>query len=242
MSNEQEIDRLERINEFYKRGDVMDELLIDREVELLKRLINPSGRAIEIGCGNGYLTERLARLFNNLFVLEPSLKNLELMRSRVSIPAKNIFNALLEDFQIKHKFDEIIFLNILEHVEDPISSLRKVESMLSDEGRVYISVPNCMSLNRRAGLKMGLLESYDKFAPKDVEVGHRRLYTVQMLTDHIEAAGLRLEAMKGLYLKPLAESQMIELGMDVVKAFHRLGEDIPEYCASLFAIARKRYY
>lgn len=242
MNRQNEIDRLEGINDFYQKGDPMDELLIEREVELLKRMVDPSAKAIELGCGSGFLTERLAKIFADLYVLEPSQRNLDLMSNRVKLPKEKVIKSLLEDFETENKFNEVIFLNILEHVEDPIESLKKVEQLLSDEGRVYISVPNCMSLNRRAGFKMGLLPRYDQFAPKDIKVGHRRLYTVQMLTDHIEQAGLRLEVMKGIYLKPLAESQMIGLGMEAIKAFHLLGEDIPEYCASLFAVARKRHY
>lgn len=119
-------------------------------------------------------------------------------------------------------------------------SLKKIETLLSDEGRVFISVPNCMSLNRRAGFEMGLLESYDKFAPKDYELGHRRLYTVEMLEEHLELSNLELETIKGIYLKPLAEAQMVELGLDAVKAFYSLGEDVPQYCANLFVVAKRK--
>ena len=149
---------------------------------------------------------------------------------------------LLEDFRSPRKFDYIFFLNVIEHVEDPVASLRQVAALLRDEGAIFISAPNCMSLNRRAGFQMGLLDSYDTLAPKDLRVGHRRLYTTRMLEDHCDQAGLRVVQMKGLYLKPLSERQMIELGDEVVRAFHLLGEDIPEYCACLLAIAAKKHY
>lgn len=238
MNKKDEIKRLEEISDFYKNGDLMDELLVDREIELIKKSVHKAGCAIEIGCGNGYSTERLIRLFDDLFVLEPSKKNLELMEDRLN---RNIdtFMGLLEDFQTDKKFDQVIFLNVLEHVADPIIALTKIESFLSDGGQAFISVPNCMSLNRRAGIEMGLLENFDKFAPKDIQLGHRRLYTVELLKEHIESSGLKLETIKGIYIKPLAESQMVELGLDVVKAFYSLGEDIPEYCANLFAVAKK---
>jgi 2-polyprenyl-3-methyl-5-hydroxy-6-metoxy-1,4-benzoquinol methylase len=242
MSSQKEIERLEGINTFYEKGDPMDEKLIDREVHLLERFADRSGKAIEIGVGNGYLTERLVKIYNNLSILEPAQKNIDLMKKRVELSDEKIFKGLLEDFERTEKYDEVLFLNILEHVEDPIESLKKVEGILSDEGTVYISVPNCMSLNRRAGYKMGLLPTYSQLAPKDIEVGHRRLYTVQMLTDHIEKAGMRLEAMKGIYLKPLSEKQMFSLGEEAINAFHLIGEEIPEYCATLFAIAKKRNY
>ena len=136
----------------------------------------------------------------------------------------------------------MFFLNVIEHVEDPIASLKSLTDVVKDEGLIFISAPNCMSLNRRAGYRMGLLSSYDKMAPKDYEVGHRRLYTVDMLMDHCDQAGLKVLEMKGMYLKPLSEVQMLGLGDDVVRAFYALGEDVPQYCASLLAIATKKYY
>ena len=136
----------------------------------------------------------------------------------------------------------MFFLNVIEHVEDPISSLQALTHLVKDEGLIFISAPNCMSLNRRAGYKMGLLKSYDQMAPKDYEVGHRRLYTVDMLTDHCERAGLKVLSMKGMYLKPLSEAQMLNLGDTAVRAFYALGEDVPQLCACLLAVATKKYY
>jgi len=235
-----EIEMLERISDFYKNGDLMDEILVEREVSIIKKIIrNTKGRTLEIGCGNGYSTERLIKLFNEYYVLEPSSKNLELMKSRVGVEV-NAINNLLEDFETDKRFDNIIFLNVLEHVADPIISLKKIEKLLTDEGRVFISVPNGMSLNRRAGFEMGLLESFDKFAPKDYELGHRRMYNVEMLKEHIELSNLEIETIKGIYLKPLAEAQMIELGIEAIRAFYSLGEDIPQYCANLFVVAKKK--
>jgi len=57
-----------------------------------------------------------------------------------------------------------------------------------------------------------------KWRPK-IKAGHRRLYTVDMLADHCNQAGLKVLTIKGMYLKPLSEAQMIALGDDVVRAF-----------------------
>lgn len=63
-----------------------------------------------------------------------------------------------------------------------------------------------------------------------------------MIKKHCEDAGLRVIDIKGGYLKPLSERQMCDLGMDAVKAFYSLGEEIPEYCANLFVVCTKRFY
>jgi 2-polyprenyl-3-methyl-5-hydroxy-6-metoxy-1,4-benzoquinol methylase len=238
--NDKEIEHLESINLFYEKGDYMDRLMIDREIEIIKRYIRPNAAALEVGCGDGFSTEKLAALFADLEVVEPSKKNIELLRKR--LPEILCQNALLEEYQTDKKFDFLFFLNVIEHVEDPIGSLKLLRQLLRDEGLIFISAPNCMSLNRRAGFRMNLLPTYEQMAPKDLEVGHRRLYTVEMLREHCESAGLRVIDMKGMYLKPLAESQMLALGDAAVRAFYALGEEIPQYCACLLAIATKKYY
>jgi 2-polyprenyl-3-methyl-5-hydroxy-6-metoxy-1,4-benzoquinol methylase len=238
--NKKEIAHLESINPFYEKGDYMDQLMIEREIEIIKRYEITGKSALEIGCGDGLSTEKLWELFEDLEVVEPSKKNIDLLMKK--IPNVTCHNVLLEDYKSDRKYDFVFFMNVVEHVEDPIASLKALSNFVNDEGLIFISAPNCMSLNRRAGYKMKLLKSYDQMAPKDYEVGHRRLYTVDMLTDHCNQAGLKVLSMKGMYLKPLAEKQMIELGDDAVRAFYRLGEDIPQYCASLLAVATKKYY
>lgn len=235
-----EIEHLESISAFYEKGDYMDELMIDREIEIIRRYATEGKSALEVGCGSGSSTEKLCRLFADLEVIEPSSKNVALLRKR--LPEAVCHEVLLESFSSARKYDFIFFLNVIEHVEDPVASLKVLAGLVKHEGLVFISAPNCMSLNRRAGYKMGLLEDYEKMAPKDYAVGHRRLYTVAMLLDHCDQAGLKVLSMKGMYLKPLSETQMIALGDPAVRAFYALGEDIPEYCASLLAIATRKYY
>ncbi len=235
-----EVEHLDSISSFYERGDAMDELMIDREIDLIKRYPIDGKSALEVGCGSGSCTERLSEIFSDMEVVEPSRKNIELLRRR--LPNMLCHEALLEDVDLERKFDYVFFLNVLEHVEDPVDSLQYLEKLVKHEGLIFISVPNCMSLNRRAGYKMGMLEHYEELSAKDIEVGHRRLYTVDMLNDHCERAGLKLLDIKGIYLKPLSERQMLELGEGAVRAFLELGEDIPQYCASLFAVATKKFY
>ncbi len=238
--NEKELEHLESINPFYEKGDYMDRLMIGREVEIVRQYNYLGKNALEVGCGDGTSTEQLHKLFSDMDVVEPSKMNISLLRKK--LPDIACHNVLLENFSIDKKYDFVFFLNVVEHVEDPIASLAALARFVKDEGLIFISAPNCMSLNRRAGYKMGLLKSYDQMAAKDIEVGHRRLYTVAMLEDHCQQAGLKVLSMKGMYLKPISEKQMIELGDDAVRAFYSLGEDIPEYCASLLAVATKKYY
>jgi 2-polyprenyl-3-methyl-5-hydroxy-6-metoxy-1,4-benzoquinol methylase len=235
-----EIEHLDSFSGFYEEGDHMDELMVAREIDIIKRYYVEGKSALEVGCGSGFCTEKLDAIFDDLEVVEPSPKNIEMLKQR--LPNIVCHEALLEHFVPDHKYDFIFFLNVIEHVNDPILCLRYLAKLIKHEGMIFITAPNCMSLNRRAGYKMGVLESYDKLAPKDIKVGHRRLYTVDMMKEHCEQAGLKVLDMKGMYLKPLTEGQMIDLGEDVIRAFYLLGEELPEYCASILTIATSKYY
>lgn len=237
---DKETEHLESFSEFYERGDPMDELMVDREVDIIKRYHVDGKSALEVGCGSGTCTVKLGKTFKDLEVVEPSKGNIALLKEKW--PDIVCHEMLLEDFSPDKKYDFVFFLNVIEHVEDPVASLKALSKLVRHEGLIFITAPNCMSLNRRAGYKMGVLESYDKMAPKDLEVGHRRLYTVDMMRDHCEQANLKVLDMKGMYLKPLSEGQMIALGDDVVNAFYLLGEEIPQYCASILAVATVRHY
>lgn len=235
--NKAEIERLNAISGFYEKGDYMDELIVDREMEFVQKYCNVKTNALEIGCGNGYSTKKLLAIFDDLEIVEPSRKNIAMMKDRVQCEVV-CHNVLLEDFETDRKFDNVFFLTVLEHVLDPIDSLRQLGKLVSRNGNIYISVPNCMVLNRRVGYRLGFLRDYHDLSPKDYRVGHRRVYTVDELLRHCTEAGLRIITLKGIYLKPLPEKDMIELGDAKVRAFYALGEDIPQYCAVLFAVAK----
>lgn len=238
--SKKEVEHLESFTSFYERGDHMDELMVDREVDIISRYYVEGKSALEVGCGSGTCTVKLGKTFKDMEVLEPSSGNIALLKNKW--PDIVCHEELLEDFCPEKKYDFIFFLNVIEHVEDPVASIKAISKLVKHEGLIFITAPNCMSLNRRAGYKMGILESYDKMAPKDLEVGHRRLYTVDMMKDHCEQGGLKILDMKGMYLKPLSEGQMIALGEEVVNAFYLLGEEIPQYCASILTIATTKYY
>jgi 2-polyprenyl-3-methyl-5-hydroxy-6-metoxy-1,4-benzoquinol methylase len=237
-----ETDRLEQISEFYTHGDRMDELGIDRQVEIIKSYPSKGKSVIEIGCGSGYSTAQLIDTFTDYHVVEASEENCNLLRKRLGEKTPPIGRCLFEDLIPNTKYDYIFFTHIIEHIENPVEALRKCYAMLKDDGMIFISAPNCMSLNRRIGVKIGMLDTYEKLAPKDIRVGHRRLYTVGKMKEHCELAGLKIIDMKGIYLKPLSEIQMYEMDSEVVKALHYIGEEIPEYCATIMAIAGKEYY
>jgi SAM-dependent methyltransferase len=77
-----------------------------------------------------------------------------------------------------HRFDTIICMNVLEHVEDDAGALRFMHSVLAATGRAVILVPAFQFLH-------GTI---------DAAIGHYRRYTRKMLLPPMRAAGFEIEA------------------------------------------------
>jgi SAM-dependent methyltransferase len=73
-------------------------------------------------------------------------------------------------------FSTIVCLNVLEHVEDDLASLRTMRQMLEPTGRLVLLVPALPAL----------------FGSLDIELGHVRRYTPKALESAFAATDLRM--------------------------------------------------
>lgn len=59
------------------------------------------------------------------------------------------FCGRIEDFETDRRFDLILALNLIEHVQNPLAVLQKLRSMLSPAGAILVKTPNYDSLDAR---------------------------------------------------------------------------------------------
>jgi 2-polyprenyl-3-methyl-5-hydroxy-6-metoxy-1,4-benzoquinol methylase len=143
-------------------------------------------KLVEVGAGTGNFSEMLlAEKPDNLALVEPSEmfrfleQNISQLESDTSV---NYYNAIFSDAadNLREKPDTIIYVNVLEHIEDDRSELRKVYETLDAGGHCLIFVPAFMSL-------------YGAF---DEKVGHFRRYTKNELEEKAKAAGFKIAKSK----------------------------------------------
>ena len=103
-----------------------------------------------------------------------------------------------------------------------------------------INVPNAHSLHRQLGVKMGLLEKVTDLNAQDKKLGHKRVYTPALLSEHIQQSGLVADRIGGIMLKPLSNRQMNDWDEPMLKALFELGDDFPELSSELYAALRPR--
>jgi glycosyltransferase involved in cell wall biosynthesis len=139
-------------------------------------------KVLEIGAGTGNLTLQLiprklywASDINPLYL--SYLENVS--RNRPYLRVCYTDGQAGESYPREQRFDTVICLNVVEHLEDDLGALRNIRSVLEDAGRAIILVPCGPWL-------MGTL---------DEVLGHQRRYTRTQLRDLVAKAGFSLETL-----------------------------------------------
>jgi SAM-dependent methyltransferase len=137
----------------------------------LRRILPADGdrRILDVGCGDGLFLDQLAPwghaegLESDATTLSPSAAH-----------RKIHLGPFDGTFRPEAPFDLILFLDVLEHLDDPVAALARARSLLTPSGAVFLSVPAFPSLWTR----------------HDELNHHRRRYTTTTLARDAAAAGL----------------------------------------------------
>ena len=136
------------------------------------------GSVAEVGAGVGHFSSLILETnIKSLMAFEPSNNMYPLLKEalRADKRAKAI-NGFFGKEEGGECFDSVLYVNVLEHIEDDASELATVRDALSPEGHLLIFVPALPWL-------------YSEF---DRKIGHFRRYTKKGLVDLVHGAGLSI--------------------------------------------------
>jgi SAM-dependent methyltransferase len=172
---------------------------------------NIRGDVLDIACGDGLLTEVISKnqYVTSIYGVDNSKEVIMTAKKRQYGCPATFYSSLFEKFSLKRKFDSVLAINILEHVNDQIYFLKKIKSFLKKDSKVYIYVPNADSFHVLLAVEMGVIP--DKYHlnqwQKDF-VGHNIHYDIHLLSSHIKASGLTIVDIGSIIFKPFSNPQM----------------------------------
>jgi len=142
-------------------------------------------KILDIGCGTCGLTIFLKNNgYVNITSVDSSREMIEMSKrllKKNKINHKNIYhksiNVLAKE---KNKFDYIICLDVLEHIENDKQAFKNLLKILDKKGNLIISVPAIPAL----------------YGPKDTKVGHYRRYSKKMLENLINQDNLKVKLIR----------------------------------------------
>jgi len=101
-------------------------------------------KILDIGCGGGLLCEPMSRLGADVFGMDASEKNIEVAKIHAKKSSLNIeyFCSSPEKFKSDVKFDVILNMEIIEHVEDVDFFLKSCAKLLKKNGIMFVATLN----------------------------------------------------------------------------------------------------
>ncbi|HMK27084.1 MAG TPA: class I SAM-dependent methyltransferase [Chitinophagaceae bacterium] len=203
------------------------------------------GNLLELGSFKGDFTKRLLPRFEDITCVEVSDKAIEVARETLGSKVKFV-EASFETATLNSKYNNIVLTHVLEHLDDPIAVLKRVNNeWLADGGRFFLVCPNANAPSRQIAVKMGLISHNTAITPAEAEHGHKITYTLDTLEADAKAAGLNVVYRSGIFFKALANFQWDRLlNTDIISkeyldGCYQLGQLYPDLCSSIFLMCEK---
>lgn len=163
----------------------------DENLALLRH--GPSDvRVLDVGCGSGVLGARLRTQGNSVWGIDsaPDVAKVAAGRLERFMLADITDHAGVGELLGDERFDAIVFADVLEHLTDPVATLRSYRRFLAPGGAVFVSVPNIAVWNVRLGLLFGRF----RYTPTGtLDRTHLRFFTRANLERALVNAGLEVE-------------------------------------------------
>jgi len=123
----------------YIKNNIIKHFKLKNKYNSLKNL-----NILDIGCGGGLLSEPMYRLGANVIGIDASEKNIKIARvhaKKNKLNIKYICNSP-EKFLSKKKFDVVLNMEIVEHVDDINFFIKKSSKHLKKNGLMFIATIN----------------------------------------------------------------------------------------------------
>jgi len=136
-------------------------------------------RILEVGCGIGTFTVELARGAEEVISLDKDSFYAEDAARRVAeYPHVKVICSDARDLNWlnNRKFDTVVLLDVLEHVENDVALIEVLASKMASKGHLIVKVPAMPSL----------------YSPLDAAIGHCRRYDFDALQSVLRSADLEV--------------------------------------------------
>ncbi len=120
--------------------------LIPYRKPLINRILHylpiKRGSLVDIGCGNGQSLNIIKKLGWETWGIDPDPKAVEVAKST----GAKVFQSNLPDTGLPSDYFDVVILNhVIEHLHDPIASLKEVYRILKSGGMIWVATPNLKS-------------------------------------------------------------------------------------------------
>lgn len=163
----------------------------DTSAAQILRLIRHDSKVLEVGCATGYMSQILKEKMGCSIIgieIDEIAAN-EAQKYCDKIILGNIEHIDFDEYFLDQEFDYIIFADVLEHLLDPETILKKCQRVLKNEGAILSSIPNIS----HSAISLNLLRgnfNYNRIGLLDET--HVKLYTKKSIYTLFEKSGFNI--------------------------------------------------
>jgi len=175
----------------------LNELYGERQVQIL-----------DLGCGNGYITARLAKLGHQVTGLDVARDGISIAQSQypdLTFRQCSIYADEWPDIS-DESFDCVVSLEVVEHLIYPKKLFEKSYRLLRTGGHLVVSTPYHGYLKN---LVLSLANGWDKHFGVDWEGGHIKFFSKETLRRMAAEAGFKHVNIEGVGRLPWLWKSMI---------------------------------
>jgi 2-polyprenyl-3-methyl-5-hydroxy-6-metoxy-1,4-benzoquinol methylase len=103
-------------------------------------------RVLDMACGEGYGSEVLSRSAGSVVGVDANPDAHEHARIRYQRQNLRFERGMVEIFGDPGAYDTVVFLQTIEHVQDPAAVLGHLRALIAPGGVAYVSTPNLLTL------------------------------------------------------------------------------------------------
>ncbi len=123
-------------------------------------MVPKNATVLDVGCSSGRLGKELAKQ-KHVTVTGIDIDKDDVKLAKKNLSAAYVRNIEKDELSDLGKFDVIIMADVIEHLIDPVSSLKKLKGLLNPKGTLLFSIPNMANVTTRIDLLLGRFEYKD---------------------------------------------------------------------------------
>ncbi len=207
------------INGEFKMLHVINPLRVDYIITQVKKYFQDVPydklKLLDIGCGGGLISAPLARMNFDVTSLDANNHNINALSNHIKkhdIKLKLVSSTLEEHAQSSPKYDIVICLEVIEHIDNVQEFLSNINSILNKNGILILSTINrtCKSY----GLAIIMAEYILGMVKKGTHE-YSKFLKPSEIVDYLSSTNLELQELKGLEMSPWSRKWKLTDNIDV---------------------------
>lgn len=154
------------------------------------QLVGNNKKVLDVGCATGLVAQRLKENHCEVTGIEIDPEQADVARDA----CQEILVGDIEAMDLAlapSSFDVLLMADVLEHLKDPLGTLRRLSRFLSEDGFLLVVLPNIAHLYFRLKLLIGQFDYQERGT---LDKSHLRFFTLKTAKKLVVDAGFEIES------------------------------------------------